>query len=157
MAGNVTRLPSNSRGGDDGITPADLYRIAVEEYRFQAQYNWSRTQYLLAFNAGILVVAVGLGSRAVPLDVLAFVLGFAASVLTVLVVRVQHGYYRAARDHMRRIEEDLSLDQRQRLDTTSALGGRRRVASVNQVVYLLLGALAAANLYGILARLIASN
>jgi hypothetical protein len=158
MAGNVARLPSNSRGGDDGIAPADLYRIAVEEYRFQAQYNWSRTQYLLAFNAAILVVAVGLGSQAVPLDGLAFVLGFAASVLTVLVVRVQHGYYRAARDHMRRIEEDLSLDQRQRLDTTSTLGGRRsRVASVNQVVYLLLGILAAANLYGFLARLIASN
>jgi hypothetical protein len=89
--------------------------------------------------------------------VLAFVLGFAASVLTVLVVRVQHGNYRAARDHMRRIEEDLSLEQSQRLDTTSTLGGRRRVASVNHVVYLLLGALAAANLYGFLARLIASN
>jgi hypothetical protein len=88
--------------------------------------------------------------------VLAFVLGFAASVLTVLVVRVQHGNYRAARDHMRRIEEDLSLEQSQRL-TTSTLGGRRRVASVNHVVYLLLGALAAANLYGFLARLIASN
>jgi hypothetical protein len=88
--------------------------------------------------------------------VLAFVLGFAASVSTVLVVRVQHGNYRAARDHMRRIEEDLSLEQSQRL-TTSTLGGRRRVASVNHVVYLLLGALAAANLYGFLARLIASN
>jgi hypothetical protein len=48
MAGTVARLPSNSQNGD-GIPPADLYRIAVEEYRFQAKYNWSRTQYLLAF------------------------------------------------------------------------------------------------------------
>src|SRR4051794_1292834 len=102
MAGNGARLPSNSQNGD-GIPPADLYRIAVEEYRFQAQHNWSRTQYLLAFDAGILVVAVGLGSQPLLLGVIAFGLGLIAAVLTMLVIRVQHGYYRAARDHMRRV------------------------------------------------------
>jgi hypothetical protein len=77
--------------------------------------------------------------------------------MTMVVVRVQHGHYRAARDHMRRVEDDLGLDQRQRLDTTSTMGGRRRAVSVNDVAYLLLGALAAANAYGFISRLITSN
>ena len=154
MAGNVARLPSSASNDDGGVPPADLYRIAVEEYRFQAQFNWSRTQYLLAFDAGILAVAIGLGSQPLVLGVLAFILGLVAALLTIVVVRVQHGYYRAARDRMRRVESDLGLDQRQRVDTTSTLGGRRRLVSVNHVVYLLLGALAAGNLYGIVSRLI---
>jgi hypothetical protein len=157
MAGDVARLPSSSRDDDGGMPPVDLYRIAVEEYRFQAQYNWSRTQYLLAFNAGILAVAIGLGTQPALLSVLAFLLGLVAAVLTILVVKVQHGYYRAARDHMRRMEQQLGLDQEQRLDTTSTMGGRRRLVSVNHVVYLLLGAVAVANLYGAVARLAAAG
>ena len=156
MAGNVARLSNSIPNGEGSLPPADLYKISVDEYRFQAQYNWSRTQYLLAFNAGILVVAIGLNSRPLLLATLAFALGFVASVLTMIVVKVQHGYYRAARDHMQRVEEDLGLDERQRLDTTATLGARSRTVSVNHVAYLLLGALAAANVYGFVARL-ASN
>ena len=154
MAGSVARLPSSPGSSDGGVPPADVYRIAVEEYRFQAQYNWSRTQYLLAFNAGILAVAIGLGSQPVLLGVLAFLLGLVVAVLTIVVVKVQHSYYPAARDHMRRVETDLGLDQSQRLDTTSTLGGRRRLVSVNDVVYLLLGSLALAHVYGVVSRIV---
>lgn len=86
----------------------DLYKTAVDEYRFQARYNWSRTQYLLAFNAGILAVAVGLASQPGRLAALTFGLGLVAAVLSMSVVNVQHGYYRAARYHMRRVEERQS-------------------------------------------------
>ena len=154
MAGNVARLPSSPRGGDGAPTSADIYKIAVEEYRFQAQFNWSRTQYLLVFNAGILAVAIGLTSQPLLVGALAFVLGLVASVMTMFVVRVQHSYYRAARDHMKRIEAEVNIPVTQRLDTTSTLGARKRKVSVNQMVYLLLGALAVANTWGLVSRLI---
>ena len=148
MAGNVAHLPSTPDGGD-GVPPADLYKVAVEEYRFQAQYNWSRTQYLLAFNAGILAVAVGLAGQQGRLAALTFGLGLVAAVLSMFVVTVQHGYYRAARDHLRRVEERLGVPRDEKLDTTARLGGRSRKISVNLVVYLLLAAVAVADALGI--------
>jgi hypothetical protein len=58
---------SDLRGGppDDGggIPAVDLYKNVVDEYRFQVQFNWQRTQYLLAFNAAILAAAVALAGR----------------------------------------------------------------------------------------------
>lgn len=156
MAGTVARLPSNSDNGD-GVPPADLYRIAVEEYRFQAQFNWSRTQYLLAFNAGILAVAVGLATQQGRLTAAVFGLGTVSALLSMSVVKVQHGYYRAARDHMRRVEAHVEVPPDQRLDTTAKLGGRSRTISVNTVVYLLLSAVAVANVVGIAVTLLRSN
>lgn len=152
MAGNVARLRSDSQDGGD-IPPADLYRIAVEEYRFQAKYNWSRTQYLLAFNAGILAVAVGLAGQHGRLPAAVFGLGTVAALLSLTVVRVQHGYYRAARDHMRRVEDRYNVPTDQRLDTTAKLGDRTRQVSVNTVVYLLLVSIAVANTLGIVVTL----
>lgn len=126
----------------------------MEEYRFQAQYNWSRTQYLLAFNAGILAVAVGLASQQERLAALTFGLGLLAAVLSIAVVRVQHRYYRAARDHMRRMEERLKVPGDEKFDTTATLGGRNRTISFNHVVYLLLTAVALANALGIVITLL---
>lgn len=146
MPGSVARLPQTPSGGD-GIPPADVYKVAVEEYRFQAQYNWSRTQYLLGFNAAILAAAFALVERSRG-AALVFLVGLCAAVLSAAVVRQQHGYYRAARDHMRRVEDRYHLPDEERLDTTSTLGGRTRFVSVNQVVYLLLGLIGSADLVG---------
>ena len=149
VAGSVARLPSGSAADGDGVPPADVYKIAVEEYRFQAQYNWSRTQYLLAFNVGILAAATAVASQPGKSAALVFGLGAIAALLSMSVVQVQHGYYRAARDHMKRIEAAVALPPDQRIDTTANLGGRRRkVLSVNQVVYLLLASVAVADLVG---------
>lgn len=146
MSGSVARLPGTPTGG--GIPPADLYRIAVEEYRFQAQHNWSRTQYLLGFNAVILAAAIALPDRAGRSAALVFVVGIFAAALSAAVVHQQHDYYRAARDHMRRMEDRYQIPPDERLDTTSSMGRRPRAASVNQVVYLLLALIAAADLGG---------
>ena len=122
-----------------------MYKVAVDEYRFQAQYNWSRTQYMLVFNTGILAAATAVASRPGHGAVLIFLLGALVACVSVLVVRTQHDYYRAARDRMRRVEAAVGIPVDQRTDSTSTLGGRRRTASVDQLVYLLLGALAAAD------------
>lgn len=145
MAGSVSRLPGGTPDDGGGVPPADVYKVAVDEYRFQAQYNWSRTQYMLVFNTGILAAATAVASRSGHSAALVFLLGVVVASVSVLVVRTQHDYYRAARDRMRRVEVAVGIPADQRTDSTSTLGGRRRTASVNQLVYLLLGAVALAN------------
>jgi hypothetical protein len=135
-------------GGPPPIPPQDIYRIAVDEYRFQAQFNWTRTQYLLGLNALILVAGTTLSRPAGTVAMLVFSFGAIAAVLSALVIRTQHGYYRSARSHMVRIEIDLGIPVDQRLDTTTTLGDRPRFLSVNQVIYLLLGAIAVADASG---------
>lgn len=120
----------------------------MEEYRFQARFNWSRTQYLLALNAGLLVAGVSVagGGR---VGALVFAPGAVMAVLSLLAIHTQHDYYRAARDRMRRVEDTLNLPPDHRVDTTSTLGQRRRLVSVNDVVYLLLGLIAVAHAVGV--------
>jgi hypothetical protein len=128
----------------------ELYKIAVDEYRFQAEFNWKRSQYLLAFNAAILAAGAGVGARPGSAAALVFILGGVAALMSLKVVSTQHSYYRAARDHMRRLEQALDLPADQRLDTTSTLGGRRgpRV-NVTGVIRLLFLALAASHAVGV--------
>ena len=38
----------------------DLYKVALDEYRFQVNLNWSRTQYYLTLNVGIISIATGI-------------------------------------------------------------------------------------------------
>ena len=140
-------LPSSHSGDDDHIPPADLYRAAVDEYRFQVTYNWSRTQYLLAFNAGIFTAAI-VASQWSRYAIGIYALGAVTAGLSLLVVRTQHSYYRAARDRMRRAEAIYRVPPDLRADTTSTLGHRPRGASVNQVVLLILSALIVANIVG---------
>lgn len=148
MAGSVARFPDPSAGNGDGISPTDLYRMAVEEYRWQAGHNWTRTQYFLAFDAAILATGATMASQRLLGSILVFGLGFVSSVLSAGAVRTQHDYYRAARRRMQRLEERFNIIDR--VDTTATLGKRPRAVSVNQVVYLLLATLALANLAGIL-------
>jgi hypothetical protein len=135
------------------VSSGDLYRVAVDEYRFQSQFNWSRTQYFLAFNAAILATGVGLTRPSGGAAVLVYGLGIVAAGVTWVVVRTQHDYYRAARDRMRRIEAELAVPDQARIDTTASLGGRKRIASVNQLVSLLLVAVALADIIGIVLAL----
>ncbi len=134
---------------DSSLNHAELYRAAVEEYRFQVQFNWSRTQYLLAFNVIILAAAVGLGSRSNVLAVLVFVLGACAAVLSYLAGHTQHQYYRAARDRVKRLEGAFGITGDRALDTTSTMGGRRHpTVSVTSVTYLLFWSMAVADVIG---------
>lgn len=134
----------------------ELYKVAVEEYRFQAQFNWSRTQYLLAFSAAILAAGVGVAGQGRG-AALVFALGAVSSLMSFQVTRVQHGYYRNARDHVRRLERRLDLGEDVRLDTTATLGERPKPkVNVTGVINLLFAALAVAHIVGIVVVL-ASN
>ena len=143
MGGTVVEVPNSPAGG---VPEVDIYKVAVDEYRFQAQFNWSRTQYLLVFNFGIFAAAAGLLSLPGRGAAFVFLVGLVAAVLSIAAVHVMHGYYRAARDRMRRVEEDVVLPSSQRVDSTATLGRRVRRISVNQIIYLLLGVVALADL-----------
>jgi hypothetical protein len=145
--------PANSGGGD--IPPADIYKVAVEEYRFQAQFNWQRTQYLLVLNAGVLAAGAAVTANAKRPGIASVVFGFGilAAVLAVLAIRQQRDYYRAARNRMRRIEADYLIPPDHRTDTTTSLGGRTRFASVNQLVFMLFAGIAVADVAGIFVAL----
>lgn len=131
-----------------------MYKVSVEEYRFQAQYNWSRTQYLLIFNTAILAAASALSAQLGRGAALIYLLGAVTAPLSVVVVRTQHDYYRAARDRMKRVEAAYRIPTDQRIDTTATLGSRQRKISVNQVVYLLLSFLCLAHVVGVIALLL---
>ncbi len=42
---------------DDLLT---LYKIAIDEYRFEVKLNWDRTVYYLTLNSGLVAIATGL-------------------------------------------------------------------------------------------------
>lgn len=128
---------------DDPLPPIDLYRLAVEEYRFQAEFNWKRTQYLLAFNAAILAAGLAVAGRFGGFAVPVFGLGIVACVLASLILRQQHSYYRAARTRMTRIEERWNIPDP--VDTTATLGQRKRSYSVTGLIHVLLAAIAIAD------------
>jgi hypothetical protein len=136
----------------------DLYKVAVEEYRFQVDLNWKRTQYFLALNIAILGVGTGLvklqGSDARILILGIFMIGCVSAVLSVFATHTQHLYYRTARDGVQRLEE-LLQPPAPIIKTTPGMTGQRRtvrqrLGRVTTINYVLLSLLAAADLVAIL-------
>lgn len=136
----------------------DLYHIAIDEYHFTVTLAWSRTQYFLAFNVGILTAGTALltlGSSHV-FSVIVFVVGLVAAVLSIRAVQVSHHYFRATRDRVRSFETELGLPGDLRFNTTSGFADRPRPrinVNVTVVVYMLLGVLASADVAGAVAAL----
>lgn len=129
----------------------DLYKIAVDEYRFQAQFNWSRIQYWLAFNTAILAAGVAL-MASTRFSAAVFLIGALAAGLSIRAAHVAHGYYRVTRDRVRRFELALELDEPLRFDTTPGFADQRRTRiNVTMVNYLLLTAVGVADLVGVVA------
>ena len=92
----------------------DLYRIAVDEYRFQVKLNWDRTAYLITLNSGLIAVATGLlkvGSAAVVDLFVAgvFLVGAFVSVVSIKNILTGHRYYRRTILKKTLIEDQLGL------------------------------------------------
>ena len=124
----------------------ELYKIAIDEYRFQVTLNWNRTQYYLGLNVGIIGIATGIlelsEGDAGFLTAGLYLAGVVCALLSLAAVRVQHGYYRTARDHKARIEERLRLGDL-RLGTTPGMGSAiTRLGKVTTFNGTLLGILA---------------
>jgi hypothetical protein len=94
----------------------DLYKIAVEEYRFEVRLNWDRTAYYLTLNSGLIAVAAGLlkvGSAPIVNLVVAsmFLIGFLSSLIGIRNIRRGHEYYRRTVIKKTLLEEQLGLNK----------------------------------------------
>lgn len=93
----------------------DLYKIAIEEYRFEVRLNWDRTTYYLAVNGGIASIAVGLlklSHQPAILDLFVggiFLFGFFASLAGFRAIKKGHEYYRRTIIKKTLIEDVLGL------------------------------------------------
>jgi hypothetical protein len=94
----------------------DLYKIALDEYRFVVRLAWERTTYFLVLNSAILTVATGLLKLQNPPAVyffiaLLFLLGCGTSAIGAMSITRGHEYYRRAVVTKTLIEKRLRLTE----------------------------------------------
>lgn len=129
----------------------DQYVVAVEEYRFQVDLNWRRSQYSFALCAAVLAASFALLNSAARVPDLLIALAFGASaaisLLAMASMRTQAAYYRSARTTKTVLEERLGLGEFA-IRTTPGMGGRLRgvgnVKTFQSTVFSLLVALSVA-------------
>lgn len=151
--------PTGSPAAEVQPEPEDLwqlYKISVEEYRFQAGLNWQRSQYLLGLNAAVISVGAGLiqlGPEAAkedgaPLTVAVFLVGMVLAVFSTFAVWKQHAYYQTTRDRMLDIGRLLNLGPLAVATTPGARGASPWRLKVQTVMYVVLTMLAGVDLFG---------
>lgn len=130
----------------------ELYKLALDDYRFQVQLNQSRSQYFLVLNIGIISVASGLISMAsgpyAGLIALIYVVGCLFSVFSIVALHVQRKFYKSARHQKSHFEDMLELR-----DTTITPVQRGNkywsFVTFKNMVDVMLGAMAVLNLIGV--------
>ncbi|HEX8689800.1 MAG TPA: hypothetical protein VF729_06115 [Solirubrobacterales bacterium] len=136
--------------GDKGEL-REQYHLAVEEYRFQVDLNWRRSEYFFVLNIGVLVAASTLlTSEDLPKALVALVFGLGAllAVLSLLANNSQHGYYQAARQLKEDLESELELGEHA-LRTTPGMGSKvQRLGRVRTFLGTMLVAIAFVDLTG---------
>jgi hypothetical protein len=92
----------------------DLYKIAIDEYRFEVKLGWDRTMYYLVFNSAIISVGTGLLKSDNPPVAYLFVggifgLGLITSLIGYSAIRKGHAYYRRTIVKKTLLEDALGL------------------------------------------------
>jgi hypothetical protein len=146
-----TDTPSNDQDLDEARLWEHYGRV-LDEYRFQVNLNWSRSQYYFVLNVALLVAGVGLlSTQQVPLPVAmaVFLVGAASAVFAILASRTQKGYYANTRDRKRELEEKLGLGDLAIAPTPGMGGMRGRLARVTTFQAFILIAILLADLAGL--------
>lgn len=94
---------------------AEIYRHAIEEYRFAVQLSWERTKFYLGLNMALLAAVATLlrieSDSWIPLAGISLV-GVFASWLGISTIRRGHEYYRRTIWKKTLIEEALGLNEK---------------------------------------------
>lgn len=117
-----------------------LFKVGVEEYRFQVLLNWDRTKHHLLFNAGLLGIATALmklnpSASSDALVAALLLLGSVNAAGGAHAVKVGHDYYRRARTKMTSQEKALGLlddPELQAFSLTTTPGMREEIAHIQQ-------------------------
>jgi hypothetical protein len=129
----------------------ELYKIAVDEYRFQVNLNAQRSRDYFVLNSAIVASAVALlGQKVGPLAGSVFIVGFWVALLTGLGTHTQHNYYRETVATKRLLEGRLGIRDTVVRTTPSAGSRRWRFGSVTRFNYIIIIMLCAVNLLGAL-------
>jgi len=139
-----TELPEAYAGARSELL--ELYRTAIEEYRFQVKLNADRSRDYFVANSAIVGAGVALlQAKHSHLAVVVFAVGFLVSLLAGLATHTQHGYYQHTRDNVGRLEGLLGFSDLSLIKTGASKSRVRRFASVTKVHYLILGLFCAVN------------
>lgn len=95
----------------------ELYKIAIDEYRFEVKLNWDRTVYYLTLNSGLIAIATGLlkisSTPIVGLLVAAiFLIGLCCAIIGCWAIWMGHRYYHRTILKKTLLEDRLGLTQR---------------------------------------------
>lgn len=93
----------------------ELYKLALEDYRFQVQLNWGRSQYFLVLNLTVTSIATGImrlpGGEFGILGAVIYFLGALFCAFSIVALQTQRKYYISAREQKKRFEKDLGLGE----------------------------------------------
>ncbi len=117
----------------DNQQALDIYKIAVEEYRFQVRLNWDRNKFYVLLNSSLITVACGL--LKIPshqhlelLMIPLFITGLIVAVIGFVTLTKGHEYYRKTVLKLAQLESSLGLSATERpIDTTSGMKESRSV------------------------------
>jgi hypothetical protein len=137
---------------DDAKAPAlptrkellELYKIAVEEYRFQVKLNADRSRDYVVLNSAIIAAAITLlGQAKLPaLAGLVFAIGLVVALLSILGTDTQHGYYRDTKNAKQQLERQLGIADLTLVKTKPTGSRYRRFGSVTRFNFVILSLLA---------------
>ncbi len=110
----------------------ELYKFALDEYRFNVSLGWDRAKYYVLFNSAIVSVGTGLLTIQQPegirlLVALLFVSGCVTCWIGASAVKTAHSYYRASIYKKTLIEQELGLGEA--LEGYSYIGANLSVAT----------------------------
>ncbi len=92
----------------------ELYKVAVDEYRFEVKLGWDRAMYYMVFNTAIISVGTGLLKLEEPpvgrrLIAAIFLVGLCSSLIGFWAIRKGHEYYRRTIVKKTLLEDMLGL------------------------------------------------
>jgi hypothetical protein len=132
----------------------ELYRIALDEYRFQVNLNWQRTQHYFVLNLAIVGAAIALlkagaaGSGSYLLVAGLFLCGSLTAALAIVSSITQQRYYHETREHKRLLETSLGLGSFAIQTTYGMRREKRRLPSVTFLTLVVFAAIAVTDLGG---------
>lgn len=133
----------------------ELYRLALDDYRFQVQLNQDRSRYFLVLNLTVIGIATGvvqLGQGTLSILVaLLYAAGFLFCIFSIFALQAQRKFYRSARDQKIHFERQLELNGMSITPVDRAEGKLvAKVTTFKGFVNVMFVVLAALNLFGAL-------
>lgn len=130
----------------------ELYRLALDDYRFQVQLNQDRSRYFLVLNLTVIGIATGvvqLGQGTLSILVaLLYLAGFLFCIFSIFALQAQRKFYRSARDQKEYLEEQLELGDASITPVERADSKTSKLTTFKGFVNFMFVVLAALNLFG---------